>query len=136
MSIAIMGIGVVAILTGVLAFVGESNRHRDQASANTVLVGALEALVDPVRTPYNATCAATPYTTADALDGVTLPTGWPQSTVAITAVRYWDGTAFGATCYDNAASNASVVRLQELTVTVTSPGGKAVLSMAAVKRGA
>jgi type II secretory pathway pseudopilin PulG len=132
MGIVVMGVAVVAILTGFLSFVGESQRNDMQSKVNAVAVGATEALRDPVRTPY-ATCNSPAYAAADAVDGVTLPTGWTSAVITSITVRHWDGAAFQSTCYDNAAA---VLRLQEITVAVTSPDGRARTSLAVVKRGA
>ena len=145
-SILILGITTAALLTGILAFVSNSNRHRSQATANTLLLAAADALVDPARTSYVSNCSATPYSSADAVDGVVLPTGWSSTNVAITDVRYWNGTDFGTTCYDrtNTGSVCPIVddlaknllcRAQEIRLQVTSPDGQATLSMTVVKRG-
>lgn len=145
-SILILGITTAALLTGILAFVTNSSRHRGQATANAILVSATEALLDPARTAYVSNCNATPYSTADALDGVTLPSGWTNANVVITGVRYWNGTQFQSTCYDrtNTGSTCPAVddraknflcRSQEITVRVSSPDGKASVSLAVVKRG-
>jgi type II secretory pathway pseudopilin PulG len=131
MGIVIMGVAVVAILTGFLSFVGESQRNDMQSKVNAVAVGATEALRDPARTTY-ANCNSPAYTSADAVDGVTLPTGWTSAVVSSIAVRYWDGTSFQTTCYDN---GSALLRLQEITVSVTSPDGRARTSLAVVKRG-
>ena len=102
------------------------------ARANAVLISAAEALRDSARTPYVATCAAAPYTRSDAVNGVTLPPGWSSATVAIESVRYWNGAAFGTNCYDTASPT---LRLQEITVRITSPDGLGSLSLGVVKRG-
>lgn len=128
----ILGIGVAAILTGLLAFIRTSNRNDAAARANAVLISAAEALRDSARTPYVATCAAAPYTRSDAVNGVTLPPGWSSATVAIESVRYWNGAAFGTNCYDTASPT---LRLQEITVRITSPDGLGSLSLDVVKRG-
>jgi Tfp pilus assembly protein PilV len=132
MGIVIMGVAVVAILTGFLSFVGESQRNDMQSRVHAVAVGATEALRDPVRTPYS-NCNSPAYAAADAVDGVALPSGWTSAAISSITVRYWDGSAFQATCYDSAAS---VLRLQEITVAVTSPDGRGRTSLAVVKRGA
>ena len=128
----ILGIGVAAILTGLLAFIRTSNRNDAAARANAVLMSAAEALRDSARTPYVATCAAVPYTPSNAVNGVTLPPGWSSATVAIESVRYWNGAAFGTNCYDTASPT---LRLQEITVRITSPDGLGSLSLGVVKRG-
>jgi hypothetical protein len=57
--------------------------------------------------------------------------------VSITNVQYWDGVAFSPTCHDDVQDSVGrfILRLQLVTVTVTSPDGKAVESLSVVKSG-
>lgn len=133
LAVAIMGIAMAAILTGILTLVRESDRSEEQARANVVLVAVTEALRGP-SVAYNSSCAPEPYAISDtalASWGVTLPSGWDSTTVEIESVRYWSGSAFDTTCEDSDPYR----RLQELTVRVTDPDDRASAAMAVVKRG-
>jgi type II secretory pathway pseudopilin PulG len=130
LSVAILSIAIATILAGLITAVMTSGEHRSQATANSVLISALEAVKDQARNPY-VNCA----TTYDPTAGVTLPAGW--SAVTITAVKYWSGTAFvasGALTSPCPATPAADKKLQLITVQVVSPDAKATEAADVVKR--
>lgn len=123
-SIAILGIAFAALLGGMATSATTSDFHRKEATANTLLVSSAEAVKDEIRNPFrNANCSTSaaynPYT------GITLPT--PSWTITSAPVQYWNGTAFGATCFP-------AYRLQLVTLSVHSPDGRAVETVGVVKR--
>ena len=128
-AVAILGIAVVTILgamtTGMMASFG----HRQQANAGDVLLSAVER----VKTAPYVTCAA-PTDYLSAAQGVTLPTGggWTASAVAIPSISYWakDGS-FQATC----PTTSPFMRLELVTVAVTSPDGATTEQLSVLKRG-
>lgn len=133
MSIVILGIALVAILGGMATSVLSGDIHRKESTATSVLVSASEALKDPsVHYKPCATASEPTYTSALAsLPGTGLPSGWAAP--VISRVSYWNGTAFGAVCYDTAAYG-NLLRLQQITVTVKSPDNRAVEAFSLVKR--
>lgn len=130
----ILGLGVVAILTGLLTFISSADRHRRLADANTVLLRAADAVIDPARNGY-ANCATTASYNPTTGFSSQLPTGWTTGAVSITSVQYWDGTQFQGTCYDTDPNIGSVVRLQQIALRVASPDGRATITLTIVKRG-
>ncbi len=103
-TIAIMGIAVVAILGAVLTAVGASSLHRSQVTAVNDLRSAAETLSRTAATGYTP-CA----TSAQVATG--LP---PGGGVTVAGVRYWNGSAFGSSC-----SAGSDQGLQQVTLQVT-----------------
>jgi hypothetical protein len=135
LAVVIAGIAVSALLFGMVVFVVESDRTDEHAIANRVLLEVTEALRGPT-VAYDVTCEPTPYEVSDAglaSWGVSLPAGWGSSSVQIESIRYWDGGAFGADCDDD-DEETEPPRLQEITVRVSDPDGRASASLAVVKR--
>lgn len=130
LAVAILGIVVVAVVGGMYTTVVGSDIHRKQSVATTVLTGAAEALKEP--TTLFSACAGTSHAGYNAaVSSVSRPSGWAAP--VITSVDYWDGTTFTAACYDTAAYGR-LLRLQRITLTVSSPDGRSVESLELVKR--
>ena len=152
LAVTILGIAATGLMWGLLAFVVESHRTEQNADANLVLIQFTEAL--RVQALYVAqACPAiagettTPYDATEsnlAAWGVApLPSGWDASTIVIESIRYWvaDASAFVERPTGDSAEEIlqcirlRTARLQEVTVEVNSPDGRARASMAVVKRG-
>ncbi|MGQ0843283.1 MAG: type IV pilus modification PilV family protein [Sporichthyaceae bacterium] len=109
-SIAILGIAVVAILGAVGMSATASSLHQGQATVQNVLHNWAEQLSDapytPCATPAQARAAASP----------TLPAGF---TAEVTGVRFWNGSEFAAPspCVDSG--------LQRITLSVVGSGSPA-----------
>lgn len=132
-AIAIIGIAFSGILGGLASVALGSRLHRERSELQVVLGSAAEAVRDPAAAPHVTCAAATEATYLAAARAIALPAGWTaSSTVDITAVRYWDGTGFGATCYDTVPLG-NLLRLQLVTVEVTSPDGRTSESTNVVK---
>jgi hypothetical protein len=110
-AIAIMGIAVVTIVTAMGAGILLATRHRQQTTANTVLVTAAEAVK---ASDFDTNCPAT-YS----------PPGKSGYSVA-TSVAYLDDAGATVDC-------STGPPLQKVTVTVTGPDGF-VTSVDVVKR--
>ena len=110
-SIALLGIGVVAILGAYASLIVSGDRARKHGDVSTVLAAAGASVVDPARNPY-VPCAST--TAYDTTAGVVLPTGLTPQLVTVTSVLFWNGDSFQATCYDQSAG--ALARLQQITV--------------------
>lgn len=122
-AISILSIAFVAILSGLGIAVQASSQHRAQATANTVLLSAAEA----VKAASFTSCATT--STYDTSSGVTVPSGWTAP--AVTAVQYWNGSSFfSGTCPSSPADR----KLQMITIQAASPDGRATESITLVKR--
>lgn len=130
LAIAILGITIVAIMGGMVTTVLGSDIHRKQSVATTVLTGSAEVLKMPATT-FEPCANETSAGYLAAVNAVNRPAGWPAP--VITALSYWDGTAFQSTCYDKAAFGR-LLRLQQITLTVSSPDGRSVETLAVVKR--
>jgi type II secretory pathway pseudopilin PulG len=117
-TVTIMGIAFVAILAGIGTTARFTRSDRNTANANVALTVATET----VKAAPPSTCAAlTTSTYRTALDAiaVSLPTSWLVSYLTITA----------ATC-----DNASVLKLQTITIRATAPGSTSGESIDIVKR--
>ena len=84
-AVAILGIAFVAVLGGMATSIMSSDIHRKQADSMAVLTRYAEV----VKAAGYTACASTyspPFSP---------PSGYQPS---VTGVRYWDGTAFQASC--------------------------------------
>lgn len=136
MAVAVLGIGVVAVLGGMATAVIGTDLHDKQSQATAVLLSAAEALKDP-GTGFLACASSDPTSSTYASDYVTAvasvprPAGWPAP--AVTRIDHWDGATFTPDCKDT-VSLGRLLRLQQVTVTVTDPGGRTTELLAVVKR--
>jgi type II secretory pathway pseudopilin PulG len=93
-TVMILGTAVVALVGGLVLAVRVSAMHREQATAGATVRAFAEALQTHV--------AATPSGYVDCADETTydgIYTGAPAGYLPdVTAVSYWDGTAFVSTC--------------------------------------
>jgi prepilin-type N-terminal cleavage/methylation domain-containing protein len=134
-AIVILGIAIVSLVSALAASIVSSDRHNQQAKVEAVLHSAIELVklpVDPATDlPTHVPCAEASDYNSKAQEAAA-SVGWAPSAVQITDVKYWDGSGFGATCYDDTAHGN--LALQKITITVTSPGIRAeVLPLAFVK---
>ena len=152
MTVALMGIVVLAVLGGIGTMLLGSAAHREHSSANAVLVSAMERVksLDTGRT----TCARG----ADYLSAArqaTLPQAWidrpwtatdafPDNSIVVSyetgnpVDQSSGGTKFFndavANCKDNGTySSANTLTLQLITITVTAPGGHATQALSFIK---
>jgi type II secretory pathway pseudopilin PulG len=132
LSIAIIGLAFAAALGGLrLGLIG-SRVHRSQATAGTVLVTAVENVKkDAVYTP----CAVANDAAYLPQAQLAVPAGWAASSVSITSVKYWDGSGFVTSGCASLEAVADILRMQLITVQVTSPEGETTESMSFIKRG-
>lgn len=128
-AIAVLGVTAVSILAAVVSGIGGSARHQEHATATAWLQSAADFLeVSPVNV-CNATNNAASVKQAyqqdiDASVHVENSDGWADARLVVTGVQFWNGGAFGTTCYDD---------LQLISMTVTSPNGKVAQSLDFVK---
>jgi Tfp pilus assembly protein PilV len=137
-SIAIMGITVVAILAALATQLKGTRVHRDQSNGQAVLTSASEKVQSAAFVDCNSGAPSTAYTAAART--ATLPNDWVSqgyttTSALTTTVSNWDGTAFVSTCPDNTTDTLGLLKLQLVTVTVTAPGASDTESLAIVKRG-
>ena len=114
MAVVIMGIAFVGLLAGLGTAIRLSATHRGQSSADVVLVSAAESVKSQTYVP----CPGLTTSSYNPTLGVTLPSGWSSSNVAITSVKGWNGSAF-ATC------PATDAKLELITIRATSPDNQA-----------
>jgi prepilin-type N-terminal cleavage/methylation domain-containing protein len=131
MAIAIIGLTASALLGGLASGMISSGLHRQQTDVGAVLAAAGESVKDPAvgRNPFVVGAGTATYSPTA---GVTLPSAaWSAANVVITAVQYWNGTAFQSTSAD--ASSGGVLKMQLITITVTSPNGQSAQTRSFVK---
>ena len=129
-AVILLGSVVVGVLGAMAASISTSDYHRKRSEVESVLVSAAERIKE---TPP-VVCAKTSDGSADAYLAAArraaTAEGWSGSAVQITSITYWDGAAYGATCYDNATNK---LPLQRITVEVTHPSGRARQQLELVK---
>jgi Tfp pilus assembly protein PilV len=125
MTVAILGVAVVAIVGGMGTSIIGTDHHRKQAQAQTVLMSAVDVVKSQSVNPYQA-CATTG--TYAAGTGLTLPAGWTTAYITVRSVKYWDGSSFATTCPSPDS------KLQLIEVQVATPDGRATESVDVVKR--
>lgn len=124
-TIAIAGIAVVALLAGLGTVINLSRVQRGQANADIVLVSAADSVKNQTYVP----CPTVSTSSYNPTQNVTLPSGWSSSTVTITQILGWNGTAF-------VSCPSTDGRLQLVTIQVTPPssGQSGVETVSVVKR--
>jgi len=115
MAVAILGIAVVGIISGLGTTILGANLHRAQATGGTSLVTAVENLKTQTFQACPAVYAA-----------LTPPAGWTQSVT----VQYWDSST---SSYGDACPSLDAT-LEKVTVALTSPNGKVTESVDVIKR--
>lgn len=136
-SVVVLGIGVTALLGTLGVAFSASHSFRDQSDAKTVAISAAER----VKSVAYVSCA-TPadYRSTAKLVGSEYPSSWgsqvqAQNQIDVREVRYWNGTVFTGDRAWCQANTSRFLRLQQVIVTATSPGSRAVEVVAVVKRG-
>lgn len=114
-GVSILGVGVVAVVTGMATSIQTADIGRSSAQAHLAVLADAEALA----TTTYLDCASS-YST-----GYTAPAGYTISN----SVAYWDTatSSFKATCGTDSG-------LQRVTLTVTATDGRATESLAVGKR--
>lgn len=139
-SIAIMGITVVAILAALATQLKGTRVHRDQSNGQAVLTSASEKVQSTAFIDCNPAPSAPATAYTNAARTAILPNDWvsqgytPTSALT-TTVSNWDGAAFVNACPASATDPLGLLKLQLVTVTVTAPGASDTESIAIVKRG-
>jgi type II secretory pathway pseudopilin PulG len=128
-AIAIMGITFVALLGGITTSANATIIFKDQAGVETVLASAAGILDNAAYVD----CTSTSPTPLSAYEADMAAVGTTAgATARATAVQDWNGSAFQNTCYDYQADYYQ--SLQLITLTVTSPDGAIVKTLAVTKR--
>lgn len=125
-AVVILGIAVPGLLSGLAAAALTSGIHRGQADAHVAIVSAADSLRDDARNPYSCT-----LTTYDVLRGVVLPAGWSAGDVQLDTATAQSGSWGGAF---RTAACGPATDLQRLTLTATSPDGRATERLTVFKR--
>lgn len=115
LAVAILGVGIAALLGGLFTLQVGTDVHADEASGALYIRQYAEAV------------AAAPYVScATAYSGVySAPNGW---TAPAQQVAYWNGTAFASAC------PATDSGLQRVSVTLATSDGRDTESLDVVKR--
>lgn len=120
-AVAILGIAGVSILGGLMASIVGSDYHRHQATAETLVRAAAEAVKGATYQP----CPAT----------YTLPSPGAGFASAITRVEYWSGTTVGnPNAFLPNCVTAGDQGLQRITLTVTAADGRGTETIQVLKR--
>ena len=138
-SVVILGLAITAFLLGMTTTVSSSGLSRAQATGETLLISAGEAVRDSNVNPYKCGDLSTAQQQYKLVvpGAAQPPPGWAAA-VKITNVQYWDplgGAWKDITAPGFIACPAGNVPpyLQGLTITVTSPDGGVSLSRTYVK---
>jgi prepilin-type N-terminal cleavage/methylation domain-containing protein len=118
-AVAVLGIIVSAMVGGMATSIAMSSLHRQQSSANAVMVSAAEAIKHAPYTPCAQSYLPTPP-----------PGGWPAYLSITTVVQYWNPDssppAFDSTCHDSDGASGDgaggLFPLQLVTILVTQSG--------------
>jgi prepilin-type N-terminal cleavage/methylation domain-containing protein len=124
-AMSILGVAVVALVSGIGTSVLVSDVHRKEATAGAVVRTygeAIQAAVDASATGFDTTCAGVSAYMSPA--GFVAPTGF---TAKVTAISYWTGSAFVSTCSTSAG-------VQKLALLVTSTDNRAKESLDVIIR--
>jgi hypothetical protein len=138
-SVVILGFAITAFLLGMTTGIGSSGLGRDQATGETLLISAGEAVKDQNINHYSCADLSTLQQPWPQGYRLTMPGGPqppPSWQVTITDVKYWDRSGYGTWIPFSTSGVSCPVRtplLQGLTITVTSPGGDVTLSRTYVK---
>jgi Tfp pilus assembly protein PilV len=120
-AIAILGVGVIAIVSGISVSIMATDTHRKQAIAGTTARSYAEFL-------ENAAAQAGGYIDCAGV-GTYPPYAPPTSfTASVTAVKYWNGSTFSA------ANPCANVGVQQLTIEVASSDKRAIETVVVVLR--
>jgi hypothetical protein len=114
-TVTILGVSVIAVAGAIVIGILMSDIHRKQATAGTTVRDYAEAVQDAVVAGGYVGCA-TPTAYASPA-GFSAPTGY-SATVVAGSVKYWNGTAWQATCGTDTG-------LQQLTLQVKSTDSRA-----------
>ncbi len=131
LSIAIIGLAFAAALGGLRIGLIGSQVQRSQATAGTVLVSAVENVKK--QAPYTP-CAVANDAAYLPQAQLAAPAGWAASSVSIPSIQYWDGSSFVTSGCSGLEAVADILRMQLITVQVTSPNGETTESMSFIKR--
>lgn len=121
-TVVIVGTAVVALVGALALAVRVSDIHRKQATAGAAVRAFAEAIETRVSATAGYVNCATPASYAGAYTGT--PNGY---TATITAVEYWDGTAFATTCTTDTG-------IQRVSLQVASDDGRATETLDVVLR--
>jgi len=133
-ALAVLGIVFITVLGGMGVTTIASDVHRKQANAHAILLSAVERLKSSTEVAYDFDCNADFSNYLAEIRKVPRPAPaitWPASTITIPSVQFWNGTTFDATCHDV----MPILRLQLITVAVTSADGKVTEKLDVIKRG-
>lgn len=108
-AVAILGIGAVAILSGLMLSVKTSVVHRNEATAGAYVRSFAEAIQNYVDASGYASCGAA-TASYQSVPVLNLPSGYTR---AVTGVQSWNGTAWSSCTADG---------IQRLDLTVTTTG--------------
>lgn len=116
LAVAIMGIGVLGVVAGMMTSIQVSDLGKNAADGQT----ALRSYAEAVTGDTYSSCATT-YPAA----GFTTPTGWTSSMT----VAYWNkgSSTFGSTCGTDSG-------LQRVTLSLTANDGRGTETLRLVKR--
>ena len=136
-SVAIMGIAMVAVIGALATQIKGADLHRNQSNASAVLSSAAEK----IQSSGYVACDASPATTYKAAARTaTLPSDWVTKGVSVglaidvTSVKNWNGSSFVATCAPDATDTLGLLQIQLVTVAVTGPNASGTEQLDIVKR--
>lgn len=124
-AIAILGVCVVAIGSGIVLSIKISDMHRSETTANAYVRSYAEAIENTVANSTWQGCSAN-SATYQSPAGFALPSS-SQYTASVSNIQFWNGSAFTGSC-------SSDYGLQQLTLTVASTDSRATEQLTLVIR--
>jgi prepilin-type N-terminal cleavage/methylation domain-containing protein len=134
-AVSILGIAVVSIVSGLATASSASDRHRKQATADTVVKSFAETIKQKTAVGAYVRCTTTTPTPLSSYDDSSLPGGWTPPTgysADVSKIEYWSNTApagFKAACPAGGDQGA-----QLLTLSARSNDGRDTESLQIVAR--
>ena len=139
MAVALMSLAVIGVLPLVWGNIRGSSFQDELAKARSWVVSAGEFATAQGAggLPYVACALDAPDRTVEipyqsavrTATASSMPTGWNAANLTLT-VLFWDGNTFGTTC-----KSADNLRLQQISLLVVSPDGRATETLDVVKDG-
>ena len=139
-SIAIMGIAMVAVLGALATQVKGAGLHRDESNAGSVVASAAEQ----VQAVTYAACTASTSPLASyqtAARQAALPSDWQTkglnaaSAISVTGITYWNGSSFSTSCVVDPTDTAGLLQIQLVSLRAAGPGAGAAETLDVIKRG-
>jgi prepilin-type N-terminal cleavage/methylation domain-containing protein len=129
MAVFLLGTAAIGTLNTLVVAMRSSEAHRQHSAAQAWLQNASDAINAVPRMPCTYGEASMRSFYLGVARAVPAPNDWSSNQISIErAVEFWNGTDYGSICYEDIG-----LRLQKITLTVTSPDGEIIKQLEMVK---